>query len=465
MKNSAKSLSLIIILALSAAAFITTSYAQDTTTESVFDHIAEKAFGNTATNSTLATNSTTGLTPTLNSTTPTLNPTATTSATPTLNTNPVPKLTLLPQENTPALTTPAAPVLPVHGYLLQDVYSGNILASQNPDQRMYPASLTKLMTTYIVFEALREGRIHLNDQVTISRNAWQTGGSRMFAQVGSTISVDNLIQGMIVQSGNDACVAMAEYIGGTADGFVNLMNQQAALLNMSSTHFQDCNGLPDPDHYTTPRDLAKLSRALILNFPEYYHYFGEKEFTFNNIKQPNRNRLLWRDPSVDGLKTGHTDEAGYCLIASAQRNGTRLLSVLLGAPTENDRVEFSEDLLNYGFRFFESHKIYDANAPLAQERVWYGQTQQLPIGVASPLFASTPTGQFNNVQVTMKINRPLMAPLSRGQTVGEINITLGKQLLSSTPLVALEDDAKANILVRLFDHISYFFYHLFNGNA
>lgn len=270
---------------------------------------------------------------------------------------------------------------------------------------------------------------------------------------------------MIVQSGNDACVALAEYVGGTADGFVNLMNQQAALLDMNNTHFQDCNGLPDPDHYTTPRDLAKLSRALILNFPEYYHYFGEKYFTFNNIKQPNRNRLLWSDPSVDGLKTGHTDAAGYCLIASAQRNGTRLLSVLLGANTEKERVIYSENLLNYGFHFFESHKIYDANTALTQERVWYGQTQQLPIGVRNPLFVSTPTGQFNNVQVTMKINRPLIAPLSQGDTVGEINVTLDNQLLSSTPLVALEDDMKANILVRLWDHLSYFFYHLFNRDA
>lgn len=371
---------------------------------------------------------------------------------------PTPNAAAIPNLKPSKIVTPPPPAIAANGYILVDVYSGKVLAGENPDQRMEPASLTKLMTLYIIFEALKEGRIHLTDHVTVSENAWRTGGSRMFAQVGTSPTVEQLIQGIIVQSGNDACVAMAEYIAGTEDSFVNLMNQQASLLHMNNTHYTDSTGMPHPLHYSTPRDLSVLARSIILNFPEYYHYFGEKEFTYNNIKQPNRNRLLWRDPSVDGLKTGHTSTAGYCLIASAQRNGTRMLSVLLGAPSDSARAADSQSLLEYGFRFFESHKLYAANKTITQSRVWYGDENELNIGVLDDLFVTVTPGQFSNIQVVTNIDPTLKAPITKGQTVGNINVTLDGQTISSTPLIALQDIGKANIFVRMIEHIKYLFH-------
>lgn len=378
---------------------------------------------------------------------------------------PTPNTTLIPNAKPSQIITPPAPVIAAHGYILIDVNSGKVLAAQNPDQRMEPASLTKLMTLYIIFEALHEGRIHLTDPVTISEHAWRTGGSRMFAQVGTTPTVEQLIQGIIVQSGNDACVAMSEYIAGSEDSFVNLMNQQATLLHMNNTHYVDSTGMPNPQHYSTPRDLSILAKSIILNFPEYYHYFGEKEFTYNNITQPNRNRLLWRDPTVDGLKTGHTDTAGYCLISSALRNGTRMLSVLLGAPSDTSRAVDSENLLTYGFRFFESHKIYSANQAIAQSRVWFGQQNQLNVGLVDDLVVTLTPGQFPNIKINTAIDQSLKAPISKGQAVGNVNVILNGQTIASTPLVALEDIPKANIFVRIIEHINYFFHHLLPGNA
>lgn len=442
MRNAIKPLVFsLLCVGFSTCCFTHSVFAADTASNSVFSHLPPNTVLPGAANNNANTNP---ATPTAQTPTPNATPSITVARTPANSLSPIP------------------PTLNVHGYFLQDAYSGKVLASFNPDQKMYPASLTKLMTVYIIFEALHEGRIHLNDPVTISSTAWRTGGSRMFAQVGTAPTIEELIQGMIVQSGNDACVAMAEYIGGTEGGFVNLMNQQAALLGMTNTHFQDCNGLPDPDHYTTPRDLAKLARALILNFPEYYHYFGEKEFKYNNITQPNRNRLLWQDPTVDGLKTGHTQEAGYCLIASAQRNGTRLISVLLGAPSDETRASYSESLLNYGFRFFESHKIYPAVTPISQARVWYGKNKQTPVGVADDLYVTVPTGQFSNVQVATTLNHQIIAPLSRGQQVGTIDVTLNNQVISSTPLVALQDNSKANLFARAWDHVIYSTTHMFH---
>ncbi|MFU8798276.1 MAG: D-alanyl-D-alanine carboxypeptidase family protein, partial [Gammaproteobacteria bacterium] len=295
------------------------------------------------------------------------------------------------------VSTPAAPNLTVKGYILMDVPSSNVLASQNPDQRMPPASLTKMMTSYIISQALKEGRIRLDDQVRISEKAWRTGGSRMFVKVGDTISVRDLVQGIIVHSGNDACVAMAEYIAGTEEAFATMMNQQAAALGMTNTHYVDSTGLPYPEQYTTPRDMAKLARALIYDFPEDYKWYAQKWYTFNGIKQPNRNRLLWRDPTVDGIKTGHTDEAGYCLASSAVRNGTRLVSVVMGAPSENTRAEDSQRLLNYGFQFFETRKLYVAHTALIQGRVWFGQKAELPIGLVNDLYITVPTGQAKHI--------------------------------------------------------------------
>ncbi|MDX2163980.1 MAG: D-alanyl-D-alanine carboxypeptidase family protein [Gammaproteobacteria bacterium] len=348
---------------------------------------------------------------------------------------------------------PGAPVISANGYFLQDVNSGKVLASQNPDTKMAPASLTKLMTLYITFEALQANRIHLDDKVTISKAAWQTGGSRMFVRVGDQVPVSQLIQGVIVDSGNDACTALAEFVGGTQPSFVNLMNQQAQLLGMKNTHYVDVTGLPDPNHYSTPRDIGILARAVIVNFPQYYHYFNEKTLTYGNITQPNRNRLLWSDPSVDGLKTGHTDAAGYCLVSSANRNGMRLLSVLLGAPTDADRSQFSENLLNYGFRFFETRKVFSASQPLEQAKVFFGQAKLVPVGVSQDFYVTVPAGQFSKVTTNIKLNTPLKAPLNQGQSVGSVGVLFNGQPVGSEEIVALNPVPRGGVFTRLVSHV------------
>jgi len=359
-----------------------------------------------------------------------------------------------PAENgRPASISPGAPVLNASGYFLQDVNSGKILASQNADVRMAPASLTKLMTLYLAFEALQANRIHMNDKVTISADAWKTGGSRMFVKAGDQVALSDLIQGVIVDSGNDACTALSEYVGGTEAGFVNLMNQQAQLLGMKNTHYVDPTGLPDPNHYSTPHDLAILARAMILNFPQYYHFFDEKTFTYNNITQPNRNRLLWSDPTVDGLKTGHTDAAGYCLVTSADRNNMRLLSVLLGAPTDSDRTQFSEDLLNYGYRFFETHKVYEAGKPIQDAIVYFGQAKLVSVGVARDFYITVPVGQYSKVNTDFRLHNPLKAPLKQGEAVGTLGATLNGEPLGNENIVALETVQRGGLITRIISHV------------
>jgi len=348
---------------------------------------------------------------------------------------------------------PVPPVLNVHGYVLEDVYSGKVLASQNPDQRMAPASLTKLMTLYLTFEALQAGRIHMTDMVPISQNAWKTGGSRMFVKVGDRVPLSDLIDGVIVDSGNDACVALAEYIGGTEANFVNLMNVQAALMGMKNTHYMDCTGLPDPEHYTTPHDMTILSRDIILNFPQYYPLFAQKTFTYNKITQPNRNRLLWRDAAVDGLKTGHTDEAGYCLIASARYGDMRLLSVLMGAPTDETRAQYTENLLNYGFHFYETHKLYKQNQIIEQVPVYLGKTNRLPIGVAHDFYLTTISDQYPTVDIEMQMQSPLKAPIKQGQKIGTVTAKLKGIEINSADLIALENISKGNLFSRTWDYI------------
>lgn len=360
--------------------------------------------------------------------------------------------------NQPVLI-PAAPNINANGYILMDGQSGNIIASKNPNQRMEPASLTKMMTSYIISLAIKSGRIHMDDLVPISKEAWQTGGSKMFVKVGDQVSVRELMQGIIVDSGNDACVAMAEFVAGSQDAFVNLMNQQAVALGMAGTHFADVNGLPNPDHYTTPHDMAILARALIYDFPEDYKWYSQKWFVYNKIRQPNRNRLLWRDPSVDGVKTGHTEEAGYCLVASAQRNGTRLISVVMGAPTDAARADDNETLLTYGFRFFNSHKLYAANAPITQTHVWKGATEQLPVGVANDLYVTLPIGQKKNLKTNLVIQNPLMAPIKKGQPLGNVDIMLDNKTIASAPLIALQDDPRGSLWQRALDSISMMMHH------
>lgn len=354
--------------------------------------------------------------------------------------------------------TPTAPALNANGFILMDAASGQIIAAKNPDQKMAPASLTKMMTSYIISTALRQGRIHLDDLVPISKEAWQTGGSKMFVKVGTQVSVRELMQGMIVDSGNDACVAMSEFVAGSQDSFVSLMNQQAAALGMTGTHFADVNGLPNPDHYTTPRDMATLARHLIYDFPEDYKWYSQKWFTYNGIKQPNRNRLLWRDASVDGIKTGHTEEAGFCLVASANRNGTRLISVVMGAPTDAARADDNEALLTYGFRFFETHKLYAANATLNNIRVYQGANQQVPVGLNNDLFVVIPAGQYQSLKANLVLNTPVKAPIKKGQQLGNVEVILSGKTINTVPLVALQDDPEGSLWQRMIDRVGLMFH-------
>ncbi|HHO67602.1 MAG TPA: D-alanyl-D-alanine carboxypeptidase, partial [Gammaproteobacteria bacterium] len=265
-----------------------------------------------------------------------------------------------------AMPVPQAPAVKARAYLVEDFHSGQTIAAKNPDQRIEPASITKLMSAYVVFQEIRNGTLSLEDKVQISEKAWRTPGSRMFVEVGTQVSVADLMKGMIIQSGNDATVALAEKVAGTEASFASLMNHHAKRLGMDGSHFVNSTGLPDPQHYTTARDIARVARALIAEFPEYYQWYSERQFTYNGITQYNRNKLLWRDESVDGIKTGHTDSAGYCLVTSAKRDGMRLISVVLGTKSEEARADASQALLNYGFRFFETHKLYDANSKLTR---------------------------------------------------------------------------------------------------
>ena len=359
-----------------------------------------------------------------------------------------------PSTNSRPTITPQAPNLPSNGYVLMDANTGMILAHKNMHQVMQPASLTKLMTLYLTFQALKNGQIHLTDNVRISEKAWKTGGSRMFIKEGSEVSVQDLIDGIIVASGNDACVALSQYVGGNEATFTEMMNQAAQQLGMKDTHYVDSTGLPQPGHQSTPYDMALLTRAIITNFPQYYPMFKQGWITYNGIKQPNRNRLLWRDKSVDGLKTGHTEEAGYCLISSAIRDNMRLISVLMGAPTDAARADNSEALLNWGFRFYKSHKLFDANIALATPRVWLGQNKTLPVGLASPLYVTVQTGNYSQLKPEIDINQSLQAPIKKGQVVGTLNVKMGNTIVSSTPLVALKDNLKGNMISRAWDHIA-----------
>ncbi|HEX5340164.1 MAG TPA: D-alanyl-D-alanine carboxypeptidase family protein [Gammaproteobacteria bacterium] len=358
-----------------------------------------------------------------------------------------------------AIPVPAPPQLAAKSYVLMDANSGQILAASNPDQKTEPASLTKLMTAYVVFHALKDGVIALDTPVTISVKAWRMGGSRTFAKVGSQVSVENLIQGMVVQSGNDATVALAERVGGTEDTFVELMNKYAQQLGMNNSHFVDASGLTDdPAHHVTARDIAILSRAIIREFPEYYHFFSEKEFTWNNIHQRNRNDLLFTDPSVDGLKTGYTDEAGYCLVASATRNGMRLIGVVMGTKRERDRAIYDQALLNYGFNFYDSRKLYDAGASVAQLKVWKGSENSVPVGTSRDFYVTYPKGQYDKLNAAVHSSAGLIAPIQAGQPVGTVTVTLDGKQIAQAPLVTLKAVPEGGIFTRMFDSIRLWFH-------
>jgi D-alanyl-D-alanine carboxypeptidase (penicillin-binding protein 5/6) len=340
---------------------------------------------------------------------------------------------------------PLPPKLKADSYLLLEPQSGQILVSQNPEQRLAPASLTKIMTAYLVFQSLAQGSLQLDEQVRVSKKAWRTPGSRMFIEVNSQVSIQDLLRGLVVQSGNDAAVALAEHIAGDEASFVQMMNNQARLLGLQHTHFMNATGLPDDNHYSTAHDLAQISAATIRDYPDLYALYAEKTYTYNNISQRNRNALLWRDPSVDGVKTGHTQAAGYCLVAAAERDGMRLISVVLGADSKSQRLKESQALLNYGYRFYRTHQVYPAKHPIHQPRVWYGTTEHIAVGPAHPVEVTVPRGQYDQLQSRIQLDAPLQAPIQQGQVLGTLTLTLAEQTLKTIPLIALQDLPEGNL--------------------
>jgi len=357
----------------------------------------------------------------------------------------------------PPLPVPSAPVLAAKSWLLMDANSGQILASHNPNERIEPASLTKMMTAYLTFAALRDGRLKMDQMLPVSVHAWRAEGSRMFLLPNTRVSVSNLLHGMIVQSGNDAAITLAEGIAGSEGVFANMMNHEAQRLGMKDSHFANATGLPHVQHYSTAHDLGLLAQALIRDFPQDYPLFRIKEFRYNHITQPNRNRLLWLDPYVDGVKTGHTEEAGYCLITSGKRNGMRLISVVLGTDTDRLRSSESQKLLNYGFQFYESHRLYGKKQPIGQFTVWKGKARIVKVGVSRDLSITIPKGSYTHVKARLISKQPLLAPVQAGQAVGKIEITLNGKPLASRALIALKNVGMANVFGRAWDGMRLWF--------
>lgn len=354
---------------------------------------------------------------------------------------------------TAPIVIPNPPTISADAYILIDVNSGKIIAEKNSTKKLPPASLTKMMTLYVVSNSLNKNQIKLDDQVRVSEDAWRTGGSRMFIKVGDLVPVEDLLKGIIVQSGNDACVALAEHVGSSESSFSDMMNEQAARLGMQDSHFSESTGLPDPNNYTTARDLAILGSALIKDFPQYYHWYKQKWFTFNGIRQPNRNRLLWRDEYVDGIKTGHTNEAGFCLVSSAIKDNMRLLAVVMHAPSDAARADDSQRLINYGFRFYETHKLYDAGQQISTATVYKGKQKTLSIGMIKEQYITIPTGQFKKIKLISKIPQNLVAPIHRGDKIGDFVVQLDQKDLQTQPIFALEDVEQAGLFGRVKDSI------------
>ena len=360
-----------------------------------------------------------------------------------------------------ALPQPDPPPLQAKSYVLLDYGSGQVLAAKEPDLRIEPASLTKLMTVYIAFDELKHGRVKPTDLAVISEKAWRQGmdskESRMFIEVGKRVAVEDLLKGIIIQSGNDASIALAEHLGGTEETFAGLMNRYARDLGLTHTHFTNATGVPEPDQYTTARDVAVMSRALIANFPDQYALFKVKDFVFNKIRQPNRNRLLWRDPSVDGIKTGHAEKPGYHLAASAVRDGRRMISVVMGMDGEESRAQASLALLNFGFRFFETVPALAAKTPVTTIRAWKGEQTELALGVAAPLMVSVPHGGKDRLTLTPQIDQPVFAPVAAGQALGTLTVSLDGKELRREPLVALAALPEGSWLRQLSDGIQLWF--------
>ena len=354
----------------------------------------------------------------------------------------------------PAVTVvPPPPEIQASSYLIMDAESGYFTVEKNIDQRVEPASLTKMMTAYVVAGQIAEGHIAMGDQVTISERAWRMGGSRMFIEVGKKVSVEDLLMGVIIQSGNDASVALAEHVSGTEEAFADLMNQYAAELGMQGSHFMNSSGWPHEDHYTTARDMALLARALIRDHPGIYAMHSIREFTYNDIKQTTRNRLLWKDASVDGIKTGHTESAGYCLVASAVRDGLRLISVVMGADGTGARTSATQALLNYSYRFYATRELFAAGEVVKNVKVWKGVKESIDLAVKDGIALTLPRSQFDELQTVMTSEEELVAPISAGQELGRLELLLDDTVVANSPLVAREAVAEGSIFVRLRDHI------------
>lgn len=361
-----------------------------------------------------------------------------------------------PTPNLTPVVAPQPPSVTGTAWILIDDATGQVLAGHNEEQRVEPASITKVMTSYVVSAELAAGNISVDDEVPISENAWRGGGggtdgSTSFLPVNSKVRLGDLLKGMIIQSGNDASIALAEYVAGSEAAFADLMNAYAKKLGLNDTHYVNSHGLSAPDHYTTAHDIARLSHHLINDFPEDYAYYAVKEFTFNGIRQFNRNSLLWKDSAVDGIKTGHHSGAGYCLAASAKRGEQRLISVVMGSPSEKQRAEDSYALLNWGFRFFETHKLYDAGQPVSEPTLWKGETETLRLGLEQPLLLTVPRGRYDAVKAEMDLPRQLVAPFTQGQQVGVLRLSLDDKPLVERPLVALDDAPEAGFFKRISD--------------
>ena len=352
---------------------------------------------------------------------------------------------------------PNPPQIDAGSYYLVDYDSGQVLAEKDPDKAIEPASITKLMSAYLVFKAIDEGDLTLDETVTISEKAWRMKGSKMFVEVGKQVSVEDLLRGLIIQSGNDASVALAEHVAGSESAFAGYMNHQARLLGMTNSNFVNATGWPDENHYSSARDIAILTQAIIREFPDSYRIYSEKEFTYNKIRQFNRNRLLWRDESVDGVKTGHTESAGYCLVVSALRGDMRLISVVIGSASDKARTQSSQSMLNFGFRYYETHKLYRAKEVLQTTRIWYGAQEQINLGVNRDIHITIPRGRYGDLEASMEVDSRIEAPVSQDQQLGKVNVRLDDELIVSENIVAMQPVEQGSLFARAMDSIKLMF--------
>ena len=357
---------------------------------------------------------------------------------------------------------PKAPKLNLSSYILMEASTNTVIAEFNSDNQIAPASMTKVMSGYVIADQVANGSISLDDKVLISEKAWKTGGSKMFIEAGKRVSVKDLLSGIIIQSGNDATIAMAEYVAGSEEGFVDFMNAYATEMGLTNSLFQNATGFSDPNHFTSAKDLAKLTQALINNFPDHYTTYKEKEFTFSGIRQLNRNKLLWRDDSVDGVKTGHTDSAGFCLISSAKRNDMRLIAVVAGSESENERLTASQRLLEYGFRFYATQKLVSQETKVTSAKVWGGKTDEVALGSSKDIYLTLPRSDFKNIKANYQFNNNLQAPIEVGQEIGSIEFTSNDRIVLSAPLVAIENVDAKGFFGMLWSRLVYWITSLFS---